>query len=188
MKPAAAASALKVQAALGPDFQVLEFDASTSTAEDAAAIGCAVAKSPSRSSFAQTNGARCWSSPRGSPRRRDEGRRDPRRRNRRADADFVRAKTAVLPSAAYRRSVIANRRRVDRRRLVCFRGDLGGGWNAQRRLPPDSRRSPAPDRRNQGVGRALSRRPASATASPCATRSGASKTQRHRQRDAPRRA
>jgi prolyl-tRNA editing enzyme YbaK/EbsC (Cys-tRNA(Pro) deacylase) len=45
MKPATAASALKVQAALGPQFQVLEFDASTRTSQDAAcAIGCTVAE------------------------------------------------------------------------------------------------------------------------------------------------
>jgi prolyl-tRNA editing enzyme YbaK/EbsC (Cys-tRNA(Pro) deacylase) len=45
MKPATAPSALKVQAALGPEFQVLEFEASTRTSEDAAAaIGCTVAE------------------------------------------------------------------------------------------------------------------------------------------------
>ena len=45
MKPAAAPSALRVQAALGARFEVLEFDAGTRTAEDAAAaIGCAVAQ------------------------------------------------------------------------------------------------------------------------------------------------
>src|SRR5271166_401811 len=45
MKPATSAAALKVQAALGERFEVLEFDASTRTAEDAAAaIGCAVAQ------------------------------------------------------------------------------------------------------------------------------------------------
>lgn len=45
MKPAEAPSALKVQAALGERFQVLEFDASTRTAADAAAaIGCEVAQ------------------------------------------------------------------------------------------------------------------------------------------------
>ncbi len=45
MKPAAAPSALKVQVALGDRFAVLEFDASTRTAEDAAAaIGCTVAQ------------------------------------------------------------------------------------------------------------------------------------------------
>ncbi len=40
MKPATAASALRVQAALGEDYQVLEFDASTHTAAEA--IGCEV--------------------------------------------------------------------------------------------------------------------------------------------------
>jgi len=41
MKPATSPSALKIQATLGPRFAVLEFDASTRTAEDAAAaIGC----------------------------------------------------------------------------------------------------------------------------------------------------
>ncbi len=45
MKPATAPSALKVQAALGERFAVLEFDASTRTAEEAAAaIGCTVAE------------------------------------------------------------------------------------------------------------------------------------------------
>jgi Cys-tRNA(Pro) deacylase len=43
MKPAASPSALKVQATLGQKFQVLEFDATTRTAADAAsAIGCTV--------------------------------------------------------------------------------------------------------------------------------------------------
>jgi prolyl-tRNA editing enzyme YbaK/EbsC (Cys-tRNA(Pro) deacylase) len=45
MKPATAPSALKVQAVLGSNFQVLEFEASTRTSEDAAAaIGCTVAE------------------------------------------------------------------------------------------------------------------------------------------------
>ncbi len=45
MKPAASPSALRVQAALGDRFQVVEFDASTRTAaEAAAAIGCTVAQ------------------------------------------------------------------------------------------------------------------------------------------------
>ena len=45
MKPAESPSALKVQAALGDRFEVLEFDASTRTAADAAAaIGCEVAE------------------------------------------------------------------------------------------------------------------------------------------------
>jgi len=45
MKPATAPSALRVQAVLGPEFAVLEFDAGTRTAADAAAaIGCTVAE------------------------------------------------------------------------------------------------------------------------------------------------
>lgn len=45
MKPATAPSALKVQAVLGPGFEVVEFEASTRTSEDAAkAIGCGVAE------------------------------------------------------------------------------------------------------------------------------------------------
>jgi len=43
MRPATAASALKVQAVLGEGFEVLEFETSTRTAADAAAaIGCSV--------------------------------------------------------------------------------------------------------------------------------------------------
>jgi prolyl-tRNA editing enzyme YbaK/EbsC (Cys-tRNA(Pro) deacylase) len=43
MMPAAASSALKVQAVLGDDFKVLEFETTTRTAADAAAaIGCTV--------------------------------------------------------------------------------------------------------------------------------------------------
>ena len=43
MKPATAPSALKVQAALGAAFEVLEFEESTRTAADAAAaVGCTV--------------------------------------------------------------------------------------------------------------------------------------------------
>ena len=45
MKPATAQSALQVQAVLGPHFQVVEFEASTRTSQDAAAaIGCTVAE------------------------------------------------------------------------------------------------------------------------------------------------
>ncbi len=43
MKPATSPSALKIQAVLGDDFRVLEFETSTRTAADAAAaIGCTV--------------------------------------------------------------------------------------------------------------------------------------------------
>ncbi len=45
MRPSTHPSALRVQAALGPLFTVLEFDASTKTAADAAAaIGCTIAQ------------------------------------------------------------------------------------------------------------------------------------------------
>ena len=45
MKPATAPSALKVQAVLGPTFEVLEFEESTRTSQDAAAaVGCTVAE------------------------------------------------------------------------------------------------------------------------------------------------
>jgi len=45
MKKASAPSALKVQAVLGDNFEVLEFDAGTRTAADAAAaVGCEVAE------------------------------------------------------------------------------------------------------------------------------------------------
>jgi prolyl-tRNA editing enzyme YbaK/EbsC (Cys-tRNA(Pro) deacylase) len=45
MRPATAPSALKVQAVLGPELQVLEFDVSTRTSEEAAAaVGCTVAE------------------------------------------------------------------------------------------------------------------------------------------------
>ncbi|HJU30688.1 MAG TPA: YbaK/EbsC family protein [Hyphomicrobiaceae bacterium] len=45
MKPATAPSALKVQAVLGPGFEVLEFEESTRTSQDAAAaVGCTVAE------------------------------------------------------------------------------------------------------------------------------------------------
>lgn len=58
MKPATAPSALKVQATLGPRFAVLEFDASTRTAADAAqAIGCTVAQIAKSLVFAGSDGA-----------------------------------------------------------------------------------------------------------------------------------
>ena len=49
MKPAESPSALKVQATLGEKFEVMEFDANTRTAADAAtAIGWRWPRSPSR--------------------------------------------------------------------------------------------------------------------------------------------
>jgi prolyl-tRNA editing enzyme YbaK/EbsC (Cys-tRNA(Pro) deacylase) len=57
MKPATTPSALKVQAVLGPAYQVVEFDASTRTSEDAAAaIGCTVAEIAKSLIFKSTEG------------------------------------------------------------------------------------------------------------------------------------
>jgi prolyl-tRNA editing enzyme YbaK/EbsC (Cys-tRNA(Pro) deacylase) len=57
MKPATAPSALKVQAVLGPDFEVLEFATSTRTSQEAAsAIGCTVAEIAKSLIFKSTEG------------------------------------------------------------------------------------------------------------------------------------
>ena len=59
MRPAESPSALKVQAALGDRFQVLEFDLSTRTAADAAAaIGCEVAEIAKSLVFRAANSGR----------------------------------------------------------------------------------------------------------------------------------
>ncbi len=59
MKPAESPSALKVQAALGDRFKVMEFDASTRTAADAAAaIGCEVAEIAKSLIFRAANSGR----------------------------------------------------------------------------------------------------------------------------------
>jgi len=84
-------SALKVQAALGPAYQVLEFDASTARAR-CRAIGCTVAQIAKSLVFApRRRGAPCWSSPRASTASTRQGRRDSRRADRPRRADFVRA-------------------------------------------------------------------------------------------------
>ena len=58
MKPATAASAHRVQAVLGPEFQVLEFEAGTRTSQDAAAaIGCEVAEIAKSLIFKSAGGA-----------------------------------------------------------------------------------------------------------------------------------
>ena len=60
MKPATAKSALKMQEALGPEFQVLEFDATTRTAADAAnAIGCTVEQIAKSMIFKAKDSGRC---------------------------------------------------------------------------------------------------------------------------------
>ena len=59
MKPAESPSALKVQSVLGDRFQVLEFEASTRTAADAAAaIGCEVAQIAKSLIFRGANSSR----------------------------------------------------------------------------------------------------------------------------------
>jgi prolyl-tRNA editing enzyme YbaK/EbsC (Cys-tRNA(Pro) deacylase) len=59
VRPAESPSALKVQAALGDRFQVLEFDLSTRTAADAAAaIGCEVAEIAKSLVFRAANSGR----------------------------------------------------------------------------------------------------------------------------------
>ena len=95
MKPAAAPTALKVQAALGERFRVLEFDASTRTAEEAAAaIGCETAQIAKSLVFQAESGAPVLAIASGAH-RVDEKKIAAHigQRVRRADADFVRAKT-----------------------------------------------------------------------------------------------
>jgi len=96
MKPAAAASALKVQAALGPSYQVLEFDASTRTAaEAAAAIGCTVAQIAKSLVFRAETSGRAVLVVASGANRVDEAKVGALLGERisRADAEFVRAKT-----------------------------------------------------------------------------------------------
>lgn len=57
MRPSAHPNALRVQAALGPDFTVVEFDESTHTAQEAAdAIGCTLAQIAKSIMFRSTSG------------------------------------------------------------------------------------------------------------------------------------
>lgn len=96
MKPASAASALKVQAALGPDYEVLEFDASTRTAADAAAaIGCTVAQIAKSLVFRAEASGRAVLVVASGVNRVDEAKVAALIGEKigRADADFVRAKT-----------------------------------------------------------------------------------------------
>jgi len=98
MKPATAPSALKVQAVLGPDFQVLELDASTRTSEEAAvAVGCTVAEIAKSLIFKAADGRPVLVIASGA------NRIDERKvrallgqKIERADADFVRAATGYV--------------------------------------------------------------------------------------------
>lgn len=96
MKVATAPSALKVQQILGPDFSVLEFDASTKTAADAAAaIGCTVAQIAKSILFRASASGRPVLVVASGPNRVDEKRVEALIGERigRADADFVRTST-----------------------------------------------------------------------------------------------
>ena len=96
MKPAESPSALKVQAALGDRFQVLEFDLSTRTAADAAAaIGCEVAEIAKSLVFRAANSGRAVLIIASGVDRVDEKKAAAALGERiaRADADFVREAT-----------------------------------------------------------------------------------------------
>ena len=96
MKPATAASALRVQAALGPDYAVLEFDAGARTAADAAAaIGCSLAEIAKSLIFRAEPSGRAVLAIVSGDKRVDERKVGELVGERivRADADFVREKT-----------------------------------------------------------------------------------------------
>jgi prolyl-tRNA editing enzyme YbaK/EbsC (Cys-tRNA(Pro) deacylase) len=96
VKPASAPSALKVQAALGDDYKVLEFDAGTRTVADAvAAIGCSVAQIAKSLIFRTANTNRAVLVIASGPNRVDEKRiaAEVGESIVRADADFVREAT-----------------------------------------------------------------------------------------------
>jgi prolyl-tRNA editing enzyme YbaK/EbsC (Cys-tRNA(Pro) deacylase) len=93
MRPATSPSALKVQAILGNDFEVLEFEESTRTAADAAAaIGCTVPQIAKSLIFRSAESGRSVLVIASGPRRVDEARIAALMGEEiaRADADFVR--------------------------------------------------------------------------------------------------
>jgi prolyl-tRNA editing enzyme YbaK/EbsC (Cys-tRNA(Pro) deacylase) len=95
MKPATALSALRVQAVLGPAYEVVEFEASTRTSGDAAAaIGCTIAEIAKSLIFKSAEGRPVLVIASG-VNRVDEGkvRALLGQRISRADADFVRDRT-----------------------------------------------------------------------------------------------
>jgi prolyl-tRNA editing enzyme YbaK/EbsC (Cys-tRNA(Pro) deacylase) len=96
MTPAKAPSALKVQALLGPAFRVLEFDATTRTATEAAtAIGCKVEQIAKSLIFRGAQSGRSILVVASGASRVDEAKVAVLigEKIERADADFVRAKT-----------------------------------------------------------------------------------------------
>jgi len=96
MKPASAPSALKVQAVLGPAYQVVEFEESTRTAaEAAAAIGCDAAQIAKSLIFRAATSGRAVLAIASGANRVDEKKLGQLIGEKvgRADADFVREKT-----------------------------------------------------------------------------------------------
>jgi prolyl-tRNA editing enzyme YbaK/EbsC (Cys-tRNA(Pro) deacylase) len=98
MKAATAPSALKVQAVLGPDFQVVELEASTRTSEDAAAaVGCTVAEIAKSLIFRAADGRPVLAIASGASRVDEKKVRALLgQRIERADPDFVRAATGYV--------------------------------------------------------------------------------------------
>jgi len=98
MKPATAPSALRVQAVLGPELQVLEFEAGTRTSEDAAAaVGCTVAEIAKSLIFRAADGRPVLVIASGANRVDEKKVRTLLgQKIERADADFVRAATGYV--------------------------------------------------------------------------------------------
>jgi len=140
MKPATAPSALKVQAVLGPDFQVLELEASTRTSQEAAsAIGCTVAEIAKALIFKSAEGRAVLVIASG-VNRVDEKKVQALlgQRISRADADFVRDRTGfaiggVPPIGHASRPVVLIDRDLERFRYVWA---AGGTPNAVFRIAP----------------------------------------------------
>ena len=141
MKPAESPSALKVQAALGERFEVLEFDASTRTAADAAAaIGCEVAQIAKSLIFRGATSGRAVLIIASGVDRVDEKKAaatigEPIAR---ADADFVREATGFaiggVPPVGHKDSADRSHRGIGAR----SRRNLGGRRHAERGLSPDA--------------------------------------------------
>ena len=157
MKPANSPSALKVQAALGDRFQVLEFDASTRTAADAAAaIGCEVAEIAKSLIFRGATSGRAVLVIASGVDRVDEKKAaaavgEPIARS---DADFVREATGFaiggVPPVGHKKRAD----RSDRAIADAIRRNLGGGRHAQRGLSLDAVGPRRTDWRTHGRGRA----------------------------------
>ena len=144
MTPAASPAALRVQAALGERFQVLEFDASTRTAADAAAaIGCTVAEIAKSLIFRGAESNRPVLVVASGACRVDETKVAAAvgETIARADADFVREATGFaiggVPPVGHKTPPIAL---IDES-LMALRRDLGGRRHAERGLSLDAVRS-----------------------------------------------